>query len=214
MKSKGVTLIELMIALAINALLFIAIVSVFYNNLTHYNRVLKSDRLNQQLQGAIQLMSREIRRAGYWGNGNSLIGAAQNTNPFMSTANGTDLNVTASCVLFTYDKNGDGSLPSISAGYDDERYGFRLSNQTLQSRPPGATFACNASNWENITDPNVVLITALNFTLTTTTVTSGTITLLMRSVDITLTGRLANDATITKTVTQHIRILNDKFTPP
>ena len=66
-----------------------------------------------------------------------------------------------------------------------------------------------------MTNSNVINITALTFTLNTTTLTTGPGTrgVAIRSVDITLTGRLVNDATVTKTLTQHIRIRNDKFIP-
>jgi hypothetical protein len=65
-----------------------------------------------------------------------------------------------------------------------------------------------------VTD-STVTITALTFTLTTqnTTTGLGTSALNMRSVDITLTGRLTSVPTITKTLTEHVRIRNDQFVP-
>lgn len=215
-KICGFTLTELIIAVAINALLFGALITIFLANLNHYRMTININRLNQQLYAVVDIMAAEIRRAGYWANAKNDLGTNQNNNPFMAT--GVDISVTSgNCILFAYDHDKNGTLPSIGSASDDERYGFRLSGQTIQTRPPGATFACNASasSWENITDTNVVQITALTFTLNTSTVVTGPGSrgLTQRSVDISVTGRLASDNTVTKTVTQHVRIHNDKFIP-
>src|SRR6185503_16427844 len=93
---------------------------------------------------AMQLMSNDIRRAGYWGNAISDINTGANNNPFMAA--GTDIAITGgNCILFSYDYNNNGTLPTISSASDDERYGFRLSGSTLQTRPPGASFDCSAA---------------------------------------------------------------------
>ena len=214
LKNKsGFTLIELMIALAINAILLSGLLYLFTANLAHYQRVVNINRLNQQLQSTLELMANDIRRAGYWGNARNDVGSATNNNPFVAT--GADLTISGSCILFTYDQNNNGTLPSISSSVDDERYGYMLTNGAVQARPPGGTFACNATDWENITDPNVINITALSFTQTTKTVTTGPATrgLTMRSVDISISGRLVSDTTVTKTMTMHVRLRNDKFIP-
>lgn len=215
-KQYGFTFTEMMVALAINAFLLSALIAIFAVNVNHYRRSLNQNRLNQQLQSAMDIMVNDIRRAGYSGTASNDVGLDQNTNPFVAA--GVDISITGTdCILFAYDHDNNGALPAISNTIDDERYGFRLDNQTLQSRPPGATFACNAasSNWENMTDPGFIQVTALTFTLTTTTITVGPNTqgIAQRSVDISMTGRLSSDTTITKTLTQHVRIRNDKFIP-
>lgn len=216
-KQTGFTLVELMIALAVNMVVLIALISIFVSNLQQYRSIIGSNRLNQQLQNAMDIMSADIRRTGYWANAKNDLDLDQNNNPFMIT--GLDITVGAgnNCILFSYDHNNDGILPSISTSYDDERYGYRVNAQTLQTRPWGASFSCAAAAnaWENITDPNVIRITNLTFTLNTTTVATGpgTAGITIRSVDITLTGQLANDSTVTKTLTAHVRVRNDKFIP-
>ena len=211
----GFTLIELIIAMGLSALLFTALLAIFISNLTHYNKVISTNHLNQQLQTTLQLMANDIRRAGYWANAKNDIGLDQNNNPFMTSSTDVSVNNTNNCILFTYDHGKNGTLPSISNSIDDDRYGFQLSNQTVQARPPGATFVCSASDWENVTDPGIVKITALTFTLTTQTLTTGPGTqgIKMRSVDISITGQLASDSTVSNTLTQHVRIRNDKFIP-
>jgi prepilin peptidase dependent protein B len=214
-KHAGFTIIELLVALSINILLFTALLTVFTANVSHYSKSLNIDTLNQQLQSALLIMSSDIRRAGYWANAQNDAGTDQNNNPFMTAT--TDIQTSGACILFTYDDNSNGTLPSISASYDDERYGYRLNGGILQARPPGALFSCaaGASNWENITNSSVLTITALTFTLNTQTLStgSGTKSIAIRSVDISITGQLVNDTTITKTLTEHVRVRNDKFIP-
>jgi prepilin peptidase dependent protein B len=216
-KQAGFTLVELMIALVINSLLMSGLIAIFVANLNHYNRVINTNRLNQQLESTLQIMANDIRRAGYWANAYTDIGTHQNNNPFMASGIDVTVNGSNNCILFAYDHDSNGTLPSINASNDDERYGYRLNGQAVQARPPGAAYDCNAtaSSWENVTDTNIVTITALTFTLTQKNVTTGPGTkgITMRSVDITMTGQLKSDATITNTLTQHIRLRNDKFIP-
>lgn len=215
-QAQGFTFVELMIAITLNILLLGSLIYVFTYHLSQYDKVIASDRMNQQLQQAVMIMTKEIHRAGYWVNAINDMSKGTNTNPFMAT--GFDIQIpSANCILFSYDANGDGTMPSISANTDDKRYGFRLVNQTIQERPPGAPFDCaaNAGTWNNITDPQVVRITNLSFTLNSQVVPLGatTRTALLRSIDISVTGQSSADASVTQTITQHVGIRNDKFVP-
>ena len=212
--TRGFTFIEILAALAINLILMAGLITIFLSNINHYRSTINVNRLNQQLQTVMLLMSNEIRRSGYWSNAQNDIGSSTNNNPFMAVA--TDITVTGgNCILFTYDSNSNGALPAITAGADDERYGFRLSGQSLQSRTYGAPYDCAtaAGNWENVTDSNIIQVTALNFTLNSSTIVTGPGNkgIVQRSVDISITGQLTSDTSITKTLTKHVRILNDRF---
>lgn len=215
--THGFTFTELMVALAINSILFAAITTIFLSNLNHYHDMINKTRLDQEMQIAMNLMSRDIRRAGYWGNAYTDLNSTMNNNPFV--ASGTDLTtgLAGACILLTYDRNSDGSVAGVSSTINDEHYGYRLNGTTLQGRPPGAAYDCSAaaSSWDNMTDPGVVEITALSFTINTSTVTvgPGTKGLAIRSVTINMTGRLANDTSVTETLTNTIKVRNDKFIP-
>lgn len=211
----GFTFTELMVALAINAILFAALTTVFLSNIDQYRRSINMYRLDQQMQIAMHLMTADIRRAGYWGNADSDINASLNNNPFMASSTDITTGLSGACILFSYDHDYNGSVAAISDSGDDEHYGFRLNGNTLQGRPPGAAFSCtsSATNWEDITDPNLMQITALSFTLNTSTITvgPGTKGLTVRSVTISMTGQLTSDSTVTKTLTTTIKVRNDKF---
>lgn len=213
-EQAGFTFTELMIALVINTFLFIGLISIFVMNIDHYRRTLNISRLNQQLQSAIFVMSNEIRRAGYWANASSNIGGTANNNPFMASGVDLTISVNNQCILFSYDRDNDGLLPNISSINDDERYGFRLNGNAVQARPTGSSFNCaaSASAWENVTDPNILQITNLTFTANNKTVTTGPGSkgVTTRGVTISITGRLTSDSTISKTLTQYIRVRNNE----
>lgn len=213
----GFTLVELLVALAVNVILLSALIAVLSSTVGHYDKVNSTDTLNQQLESALQLMTNDIRRAGYWGNAMSDVNTGVNNNPFMAAGIDVSVNGANNCILFAYDYNSNGSLPAISSASDDERYGFRVVNQTLQSRPPGAPYDCTAaaSAWENVTNPSILQITGLTFTLSATTVPPAQATKVMqiRYVTITITGRLTSDTSVTKTLNEHVRIRNDKYIP-
>ncbi len=216
LNSRGFTITEVMIALVVNVIILLGLISVFSANTSNTAKTTDIDELSQQMEVAMQLMANDIRRAGYWGNADSDLNTGVNSNPYMAT--GMDITVpSSSCILFSYDYSKNGSVPAISSSYDDERYGYRLSGQTLQARPPGASFSCTAaaSAWENVTDATIVQITALSFTLNSTTVPVGATskTMLVRSVDISMTGTLVSNTSVTKTLTQHVRIMNGKYVP-
>ena len=216
-KAQGFTLIELLVVLVITSFLLASLLAVYINASLAYQRSVNNVRLNQTLQSAMSFMTNDIRRAGFWENAYTDVNAGSNHNPFLT--NDISINGAGNCILFTYDRNGLGSLPAIGAGSDDERYGFRLISNAIQARPSGAAYNCTASAdaWTNITDTNIIKITQLNFVLTNKSLNiaaaSGNPTLTVRTVNVSITGQLAADAAVTKTITQLVRIRNDNYAP-
>ncbi len=215
-KQSGFTLIEIIVALAISSILMLALAAVFSNVVRHSNESLSQSRLYQNLSAALDMVANDIRRAGYWGQAVTDVGTGTNTNPFMSTASGVDLTINGNCVTLSYDRDSNGTLAAINTANDDERYGYRLTAGAIQARPSSASFSCGAgaSTWEDITDPNLITVTAFTLTPTTYTVdVDGTASLLQRYITISITGELATDPTVNKTLTYTVRVRNDKFVP-
>lgn len=211
---KGVTLLELLIGMALSGV-------VIASSVLGINSINKSTAINmktRQLEYAthtlISIMASDIRRAGYWASAIDDVGTGANTNPFMDAG---DITTTTNCILFSYDLDKDGSLPTLNDANGDERFGYRLSGNTIQARPLShTTFACDdaADEWVDITDPNYINVTG--FTVTSSPVdvtldTSGTMTI--RNITLAITAELTDDASISRTVSKQIRVRNDKFTP-
>lgn len=162
---SGVSLIELMIGILVGMVVVAAVIAIYVSTLRGGNNTLRTARLNQELRATMDIMVREIRRAGFngWNTAGTIVLSTNNN--FAKREPGglqTDLRVqnNGSCILLTYDLSNWGTV-------DPSEYtGFRLTNGAVQMRRSGATTDsanCTDGTWEPLTDPNVVTITALNF---------------------------------------------------
>jgi len=180
---KGLTLIEMMIAMVLGIFVIAVIITVFSTNVRTNVENMKMIRLNQELRGAMTFMADELKRAGY-------SAEASNTN-FMSTLSTKWVN--SSCFLYSYDNNSDGTQNT------DEHFGFRLDTTADQIKwASDADSGCAFG--ESITDSNMAEITKLHFDIKDsinsdgisfdsaafTTTTDGTVS--VYDVIITLTG--------------------------
>jgi len=214
--NRGFLLIEILIGLVVGIVILAGVISIF-SGLTKANKdSLQAARLDHEIRSAMRLMVDDIRRAGFYGTADTMMYTGANSNPYMAAA--TDLQVpTASCILLCYDKNADGIMPALNTAGGDEHYGFRLVNNTLQTRATtDSMYSCTQGAWENLTNPNVVEMTNLAFTLNNTVMPvsgSSTATMTIRNVTITMSARLKNDTAVSRTLTEFVRVRNDKFTP-
>ncbi len=216
-KACGFSLVELMVSIAVGLVVLAGITTMFAHNVKAGGDAMKMARLNQELQAVMSLMTRDIRRAGYWGNASSSIGPdTSNTNPFTLDTPGTLSGEAAnSCITFSYDRNGNGSITSDP----DERLGFRLISLAVQARKSSASgAACTDGDWERITDPATTEITGLTFALAAENVDidgarPATSNIIVREVTITLSGRLRRDTAVSRTLRDTVRVHNDLYQP-
>lgn len=252
-RQKGLSLIELMIGLLVGAIVAGGAISVFTNSLESSTDNIELARLNQDLRAMMDIMVRDIRRAGYVTDNPAANSAALQANPYLDSATPgltTDIAVynNGSCIVYAYNRD---NLITVTPS---ERLGFKLDNGELKMRKTGATNE-NCSNtggnldsdWETITDPDVQ-ITALAFTLAESelsitsmltdvlpgppdgfadgddnhntfcdegescnTCNTGDKCLYIRTIDISLAGELKDDPGVTQTITEQIRVRNDKY---
>ena len=204
---RGFSLVELMVAITIGLFILLGLTSFLSNNLRSSAQLSAATRLNQEMRNIMALMSRDIRRAGYWGNATSGIGVTVPLfdNPF------DEVNVaTSGCILYSYDLNADGALTG------NEQFGFLLDAGTIKARSTssGSPSCSSGAAWQPLSDPNAVTYTALTFTVTSTknyiSGTSGPNTT-QRIVTISLSGSLKSDASVKQTLTEKIKIENDLF---
>jgi type IV pilus assembly protein PilW len=176
-------------------------------------------------------MTNDIRRAGYWGG--AVTGANLTLNPFTDVevrnvgagalqvpVAGTPVN--GNCITYSYDANAwpnaayniaDSDTPEVA-----EYFGFRLVNNAIQIKTQGTTsqaVACDNGTWVNLTDPDEVTITNLQFTLSAeysaTNASGNTVT--ARSVNIVITGESESDATIDASLSDIVKIRNNLVEP-
>ena len=220
MNQAGASLIDMLIGLSIGVILTLGVI-VFYSSTSRIsNKILTTVRLEHEMQTAMAMMKNDIRRAGYTAGAKGLVGTGT-INPFM-VAGTSDIAVPSSdCVLLSYDLDMDGALPDLNTEGSDERFGYRLVNQVIQTRAAtDANFSCSAGTWENLTNANLIQITNLTYTLTETIEsldaakpppTGASITI--RQISISMTGQLLKDTAVQRTITSQVRVRNDKYTP-
>jgi len=229
-RQHGVGLVELLIAAAIGLFLLAGLTDFLSRSLVASGRNLQDARLTQDLNVAMDLITRDLRRAGYSSAAQgATAAAAAPPNPFTANtpaaAAGTNdggINLaTAGCVLYAYD------LPASQDGNLNvaERLGFRLQAGAVQAGTSATS--CNDGTWQAVTDPSVSTVTVLTFQyldgiggvaapqlpfVAATGVAAGvTWAVCTRLIQVTLTGQLQGDPNVTHTLTQSVRVRNDWF---
>jgi prepilin peptidase dependent protein B len=235
-KQSGYTLIEIMIALILGLIVVAATISIYISTVGSNSSIIKSARLNHDLEAVMTLMINDIKRSGYWAG--ATVAADSRVNPF--TAASTNVQIHGGdCILYTYDgDDGDGVVDN------NEYYGFRLDGTTIKMRKTGTTTdaaGCGTTDqeWEEFIEGSQLTITALQFSfapittvtpnlnaasrclnVTTSTVTdnvactptaSGNNLAEKRVLNIVLAGRLSSDNSVTKSLNSTVEIRNSRL---
>lgn len=148
----GFTLIELMIALALGMIVMASVATTFTTQTRVYSAQEQINQMEQNARGALDIMSREIKMAGYKPNGGSVTGVVSYTS--------TSLTIQA-------DLNADGAISTSGSDYEQIAYAYDSTNKKITRQVGGAAAATLAEN-----------ISAFTFTYYqasgTTTATSAT----------------------------------------
>lgn len=221
-KATGFSLMEMMISIVVGLVVVGGVISIFASAIKSHSDNLRMTRLNQELRTTMNLMTSELRRAGFWGRGGitATLGSPTTANRF----DGIVISPARDCITFRYDADNDGNLIA------SENQGFRLNGDAVEMRSGNSL--CSDSGWIDITDPNAIVITDLAFSLTpnatvdvdvdgmdgdvpcrpTSGCPPGIVSVpptlqnvTVREIDITLTGRLAGDASVTRTIQETVR---------
>jgi len=161
-KCRGLTLIELLIAMVLGLFVSAVTIGIFTTTVRSNVENMKMIRLNQELRGTMTMMVNELKRHGY---------SADPTNTdFINDSEPPLLPV--DCLRYSYDKNANSTLEN------DERFGFKLSDNTVSWTQNATTHDCSGTSpdttWTAITDPNLAKITELTFDVRDSVNTEGT----------------------------------------
>jgi|TARA_R110002096_G_scaffold246654_1_gene438866 prepilin-type N-terminal cleavage/methylation domain-containing protein len=178
---KGLTLIEMLIALVLGLFVTAIIISVFSTNVRSSNENIRMIRLNQELRGVMTLMVDEIKRHGY--------SFDPTDNNFM---NKLDYDSANTCLNYSYDS--DTTDGSFDASKDLFAFQLRSDNIIYWN-----TTSCAPSiGGQPLTETNIANITTLNFDFSGSANTNGASGLTALT---TLDGVSVYDVTITLTGT-------------
>nr|WP_321269074.1 prepilin-type N-terminal cleavage/methylation domain-containing protein [uncultured Tolumonas sp.] len=235
-KDKGFSLIELMIAMVVG-LFVAAIVATMYVNIVRANSTtIQLSRLNMDVQAALDVMARDVQRAGYVSGAEAALYRDASGNPVSSAVYTTvslasfsaftivsgalshieqDLGTyqnSGDCILLRYDANGDGSIagdtPPEIMGY---RYNKNLHTIEYNSWNSIANQSCSANGeWGILAGGDGhVDITGLTFSILPTSGASSTFH--QRSILITVSSASSRDAALHITLEKEVRLRNDQF---
>lgn len=205
----GMSLVEMMVGIALGLFLVAGASTLFVGHLGSGRRLLLEARLNQDLRATADLITRDLRRAGYWGN--ALQGTVVATGASSPPSNPYSV-VTPGISTVSYEYSRDGSENNTLDS--NEQFGFDLNNNTIRMKTNGMP------TWQAVTDPDTMAVTAFTITPNVTVVdirdscavtctgpTCPTVT--VREYDVSITGRATRDPTVTRTLQTSVRVRND-----
>ncbi len=147
-RKDGFTLVELMVALALTAMVLAAVYRTFAVQQKVYTAQEQVVEAQQELRSGMELMVRELRMAGYNPTGSGLPAAAWGIVTPSDNAVATD--ATSTSVTFGWDKDGDGVQQA------NELVTYTLNGTLLERRENGVAYdSSTGANAGNIMADNV-----------------------------------------------------------
>ena len=226
--ARGLSIVELMVGMAIGLFLLVGASSMLISSITNSRALLAEARVNQNLRSAADLITRDLRRAGYWENamaGTTTTGSAATANPNSAISTGSS--------TVTYSLARDASAVRITEAEKntlnlDEQFGFKLEDGVVE-------MLVGSGNWQKLTDPGVLSVTDFDIlgttvpidikescaktccdSTTTPSCTSinvatppGCPKISVRRYDLSLTGQSATDSAVVRTLKTSVRVRND-----
>jgi prepilin-type N-terminal cleavage/methylation domain-containing protein len=235
-KQSGFTLTEMMIALAAGLVVSTAAVAFVLSSMKSNGEYVVSTRLTQELRNTLDLISRDLRRAGYdefsmsaMSSGRvspfSRVRLCNASNSCKTTVAGTPT-PPITCVVYAYDRNGgnpgaldvdNGEVRAVRRatvnGVGVIEYAVSLGTTKPACDGAGPDYSvfpvtCNSTTtWCPLTDPTKLDITS--FVLTDTGTTTGGVRL--RDIGIVLQGRPTGSTDYIRGVRGSVRIRSDCY---
>jgi len=233
-KISGFSLIEMMVALAAGLIVSTAVVAFAFSSMKSNGEYVQSTRLTQELRNTMDLVTRELRRAGYDEYALKYL-ASGNASPFsrllLDNTNVTPSG-TFSCVVYSYDR--DKGIPGTRDTSNGEIRGIRWFSRTVNGETVGVIeyaessgstgvacdgdspdytkypVACDSvSHWCALSDPRRLNVSQFAITDNRAVVEGVQV----RDLDVSMIGGLAGSSDISREVKSKIRVRSDCYDP-
>ncbi|MFC1720172.1 PilW family protein [Pseudomonadota bacterium] len=224
LKQTGAGLMEVLIAMSISLVVTASMIALMANSLGSTTRIIQMTKLSDDMRVALQMMSRDLRRASY--NANSMYCYANTdcADDGIVTVAGDitladiDSDSVNDCLTFLTDRDYDGDSTEDSAG------GFRRVTTgdgvgIIEMWTGDAAADCmddaGAAGWVQITDPSQMNISGFSIDDSLSYVQDilddGTnkVSMRIRKVRMLLEGELVLDSSITREMQDIISVRND-----
>lgn len=180
--SRGFTLVELMIAMALSLIVALTAVAFIVSLVRANSENLQVTRLTQELRSISEVIGREVRRARYVNDPVGLIGSLGATN------HDTIDTATAGCIIFGYDE--PPNPPAVGGAVSRA---IALSGDRIYFNPAGTSCPDGSGAGDAVLSTEQVQITGLSFTRTGS------------RIDISVAGELANPPTALSGLSREFR---------
>lgn len=207
-EAPGFSLVELLVTSVVALLVLTGVVHLYVETIKSNASTIEAARLDQDLHAAMDVITRSLRRTGFWGQTVQSLATGTLHNPFMHVQTGIQIDrspgeAMGTCILFSYDRDANASVEA------NEQMGFRLHEQSLEMRQDGRK--CSQSHWSDITDPNLVRITHLRFEKHEQVYPFESLEIRQQIINITLSAHLLSDPVVSLTLRGAVHIQNDPF---
>ena len=234
---RGLSIVELMVGITIGLFIVAGATLMLTTQLGDNRRLLLEAQVQQDMRAAADMITRDIRRAGYWAQSYRQIwpGAGALTNPY-TRLDPDDDPLTTDAIEYDRSTDEEGNLIGTDDGCVDnvdpatggsctaatgrprERVGFRLNatNKTID-------YLVGANNWQALTDKEVLEVTNFQLDLTTrdvavpcgagpcpvvNPVTGCRRVLTHRDVSVTIAARARHDAAVERVLRDNVLLRN------
>lgn len=224
---RGFTLVELMVAMVMGLIVIAAVVMFTVATAQSSTTNIHAMRIMQNLRSSMSLIEREIRRSGYNQRALAYAGKCSDASSSTTCPIGVFNQVvvaTASCLIVSYDKASSTTAGAIDTG---EYHGFRridnaagigvIQASLASSTAPDCTASATDASWQDVSDPNIVNVTALSFARSTTEggcvqQTTNDLWLLVQEISVQMTGQwldASSHVTTSRSIQESVRVKND-----
>lgn len=210
---RGLSIVELLVGVVIALFIAATGATLLASHLRESRRLLLEARLAQDLRAAADLVSHDLRRAGYWGAADDGIwivrAASVSSNPYLAL---TPSGAASNAASYRYSRD---AIENNRVD-DNEQFGLRLRSGAIDLQ-------LGAGNWQALTDAGSLTITELRITPMLQTVDLGSFCAKpcpvgsstcppqqqVRSLAVIISGQLLGDANIQRSVRSNVRVRAD-----
>ena len=209
---RGLSLVGLLVGLALGLVILSAGTLLLTQHLREHRALLLEARLMQDLRTASDLIARDLRRAGHWGDAAAGVwSTAQPTraNPYAALAPAASASDSA---RFGYSRDAVENHLLDS----NEQFGFRLRNHAIELQ-------LGSGNWQVLTDSTLLVVTALEITPTLAEIDLGALCAQpcpsasttcpprqqVRSLAVRISGHASANESTTRSAQALVRLRND-----
>jgi len=213
--SQGLSIVELMVGITIGLFILAGASMVLTTQLGDNRRLLLEAQVQQDLRAASDLISREIRAAGYWGNAYQQVWAPNTVNPYSGTPLASTAENTSLVYFRSLDEEPVGGTENNVIN-DNEHGGFRRNSATH-----AIDMQLGNGNWQQLTDPAVLSVTQFSLVVNNVArlVPCGSdckqspaglpLQQCARDVVMTIVVQAVHDPAVRRSISNRIRLRND-----